>query len=378
MRKLFWAIQNLTHIGGSETVSVKLMNLLCSDYEVHLICTSEIEGGISYDIDPRIQIHCLGIPSEVARSDQAMATYAKKFQIFKIVRLIHRIAKAYFYKRGKYRKLIGSWMDNDSIYVGSQLDSYLFAPKKGDVYFHYHLNSANFFFWVNQWGFRRAVKPKKYVFLAQDTINAVLSKKPKLKDVSTYIYNPVRFSPVEDYAYHGNKILFVGRFTEQKDPLLALEIAKKLHEDGFPFTLTMIGEGHFEPQIKEFIQANGLSEVSVKTDYRATQDDFSSNDLLLCTSRFEGFPLIYGEANSCSLPIVTSRWDGAVEESFVKGKSGWIIEGRNPADYAAKIEEVLSDKKVLEKSRRNALEAAKRLSDENIARQWKDLFEGKK
>ena len=377
MRKLFWGIQNLTYIGGTETVSVKLMNLLCSNYEVHLVCTSEIDGKISYDIDHRVHIHCLGVPSEVGRFDQAIATYTKKFQIFKIVRLLHRVMKAYFYNRRKTRKLIASWMDEDSIYVGSTLDSYLFAPKKGDAYFHYHFNSANFLYWVNQWGFRKSVKPKKYVFLAKDTMNAVLSKKPKLNGVSTYIYNPVRFAPVEDFAYHDGKILFVGRFTEQKDPLLALQVAKTLHDDGFKFSLTMIGEGHFEPQMKDFIKANGLNEVILKTGYRATQEDFSSSDLLLCTSTYEGFPLVYGEANSCSLPIITSRWAGAVEEAFVVGKSGWIVEGRDPKDYAAKIKEALSDKEALIQSRRKALEAAKRLSDEAIAAQWKNLFEAK-
>ena len=374
MRKIFWAIQNLNALGGTETVSIKLMNLLCDEYEIHLICTSHIEGKPAYALDPRITVHSLEIPQEVGRFDQCFLAYRKKFQIGKICRLIHRTISAYFYHRNKKRGLIKSWMDEDSIYIGSALDSYLLAPKHAHVFYHFHFDAKTFFTFVNRFAFRFSTKAEKYIFLTKATREKVIEKRPKLKDKSVYVYNPVRFQPKEEFNYHGNKILFVGRFTEQKDPMFALEIAKQLHADKFNFSLTMYGEGHLEPQMREYVSNNKLDEVSIVVGHHVTQEDFSSNDILLCTSIFEGFVLVYGEANSCSLPIVTARWNGAIEEAFVEGQSGWLVEGRNPVDFANKIKEVLSDKDSLIEARKRAYKDSFRLSDGPIKKQWEEIL----
>ncbi len=374
MKKLFWAIQNLTCIGGTETVSIKLMNLLCKDYEIHLICTSEIKGKIVYDIDPRIQIHSLGIPEEVGRFDQCFFSYCKKFQLGKVFRLIHETLSAYVYHRGRRKKLISSWMDDDSIYIGSAIDSYLLAPKKRRVFFHFHFDAKSFLGAVNQFSFRHSAKAEKYIFLTKATMDKVAEKKPKLKSKISYVHNPIRFSPKENYEYHGNKIIFVGRLTEQKDPLLALEVAKKLHADNFPFAMTVYGDGHLEAKMRDFVKANSLREVEIISHHQLTADDFLNSDLLLCTSAWEGFYLASGEANANSCPVITSRWTGPIDEAFTNGQSGWIIESRDPVDYAKKIEEVLSDKAMLKEAKKRAYQDSFRLGDDPIKKKWEEIL----
>jgi hypothetical protein len=69
MKKLFWCIQQLDRFGGTETVSVQLMNLLCPYYDITLVCTSKLEGEVVYDLDPRLKVVYLDVPSEVGRFD---------------------------------------------------------------------------------------------------------------------------------------------------------------------------------------------------------------------------------------------------------------------------------------------------------------------
>lgn len=374
MRKIFWGVPSLTNIGGTETVSIKLMNLLCDEYEIHLICASEIDGDLSYEIDPRIQVHSLGVPAEVGRFDQHFFSYCKKFQIGKLIRLLHRTLVHYVYRRGRTRKMIENWMDEDSIYIGSAMDSYLLAPKHRRVFFHFHFDAASFMNSTNRFTFLFSSKPEKFIFLSKATMEAVLQKKRKLKEKSCYIHNPIRFVPKEDASYHGNRILFVGRLTEQKDPMLALAVAKSLHEDGFPFSLQMYGDGHLEPEMRKYIKDNGLHEVALECHHKVVAEDYLRSDLLLCTSAWEGFYLIGGEANANSCPVVTTRWKGSIKEAVTDGESGWIVEGRDPKDLAKKIEEVLSDRESLAAAKKRAYRDSFRLSDGPIKKKWEEIL----
>ena len=58
-------------------------------------------------------------------------------------------------------------MDCDSIYIGSALDSYLFAPKKVKVFYHFHFDEKQYFSFANRFGFCFSRKPDKTIFLAK-------------------------------------------------------------------------------------------------------------------------------------------------------------------------------------------------------------------
>ena len=375
MKKIFWGIQNLVGIGGTEAISIKLMNILSPYYEIHLICSTKFnKEEITYHIDKRIHLHTLNIDPEVSRFDQYSLTYLKKFKIFKLLKLIHKCFSAYFYKKRKYRKQIENMMEKDDIYIGSALDSYLFAPKNRHVYFHFHFNSKQFSSFANRFGFRHSVKPEKYIFLAKSTEEEILKKNKKLVGKTTYVYNPIKFSPIESKEYHNNKLLFVGRFTEQKDPLLALKIAKCLHDKDFKFSLTMYGEGHLKMEMDKFKIDNQLDEVNIISGHLTTQEDYLNSDLLLCTSRYEGFVLVIAEANASSLPVISARWAGPVDEVIISQESGYVIDKRNPEEYALKIIEILSDKEKYLNLRSHAYNASKRLGDEPILNKWKEII----
>ncbi len=374
MKKIFWGLQNLNLIGGTETVSVQLMNMLAPYYEIHLIVLSKIEGEINYHLDPRIKIIELNVPTRVGRFDQFYAQYKKERNWKEMLGLFKDTLDAFVFHRGKTRKMIASLMDDDSIYIGDALDSYLNAPKKGHVYFHFHFNEKEFFAPANRLGFFFSRKPEKFIFLTDSTREKVCKKKPRLKNKSVSIYNPTRFPSTLDLSYHGNSILFVGRFSEQKDPLFALEIAKSLHERSFPFKMKMYGEGHLEGAMRDFIKAHSLNEVEIIVGHPIKQEDFLNSDLILCTSRFEGFYLVKGEANACSRPVITTRWEGPIDEIFSAETDGWIINEKDPSLFAEKIIQVLTDEKLLMDAKKKAYEGSKRFSEEMILSKWREIF----
>ena len=75
MKKIYWHIQQLDKIGGTEEVSIVLMNALAKYYDVTLICTSRISDKICYTIDKNISIFNLELPNDISIYDQYYYKY---------------------------------------------------------------------------------------------------------------------------------------------------------------------------------------------------------------------------------------------------------------------------------------------------------------
>jgi D-inositol-3-phosphate glycosyltransferase len=83
----------------------------------------------------------------------------------------------------------------------------------------------------------------------------------------------------------------------------------------------------------------------LSTYYRAA-------DVVLAPSRSESFGLVALEAAACGIPVVASAVGGLL--SLVDdGRTGRLIDGRDPADYARAVREILGDD-----DRRAAMSAA--------------------
>ena len=374
MKKIYWAIQSLDNAGGTEAVSVNLMNLLCPYYDITLVSNFEFEGKGIHKLDPRIKVECLGLPIEVSRFDQNAGKYGIRHPL-KMLKLVHKALWSFYFGVRKNRKRMASLMEEDALYIGSALDSYMFAPKGRKVLFHYHFDADKFFSFVEKWGRGHSRKPDGWVFLAKSIRDKVLSKRKSLQGKAFYVHNPIKFPLSDKMEYHDNAILFVGRFTAQKDPLLALAVAKELKARNFPFTLDMYGDGHLEEEMRKYIEANRLDNVRLVTGTPTTPEIYQAHDLFLFTSQYEGFGIVKGEANVNNLPVVSSRWKGPIDEVFADPRDGIIIDSRDPKDYADAIMKILETKEKALQSKADVHEAAKRLDDEAIIASWRSILD---
>lgn len=374
MKKLYWCVQQLDKIGGTEMVSINLMNALCDKYDITLISSAKVDD-IVYDINKKIKIESLNLSKELCRYDQFMYSYREKHQYKKAFLLFLELIKIYVFKRQHIRKKLEKKIrdENNSLMICSSLDSYYFAPKKHHVYFHFHFSSEVFFSSSFQFQFKMFMrKPEKYIFLSKTIMDEVCQKRPKLRDKSLYIYNPVRFAPELDLSFHNNKIIFLGRFSEQKNPLLALRIANELNKEGFPFTLDMYGSGSLENKMIKYINDNKLTNVvKLYPPNKNIKDIIKKSDMLLLTSLYEGYVLARGECSYLSRPIVTSYWGDTVYEMVHEGIDGYVINSNNEKDFALKIKECLRPDNLLKLKRNNYnLSKNGQLSMESIKKQW--------
>ena len=167
------------------------------------------------------------------------------------------------------------------------------------------------------------------------------------------------------------KILWVGRFTDIKDPGFAVEtirqVSKKIPSN---VELTMVGGGELFEEIVELAANLPIRFVGVlKEPFKK----FQNFDLLMMTSKNEGLPLVVLEAANCLRATISTNVGGISE--FIENNSNGYLVPRNTRLMAEKIILLASDKESVRSSgisARYLLE--KSFSDNQMARLHLDLY----
>jgi glycosyltransferase involved in cell wall biosynthesis len=123
------------------------------------------------------------------------------------------------------------------------------------------------------------------------------------------------------------RLLFVGRFSLQKNVPLLIEAARLLKARGYAFELHLVGEGPREQEVRAAVERAGLGD-QVKFRGVVSRDEisglFAEADIFVLTSLFEGYARVLMEAAAAALPIVTTAVSGA-DEAVLDGETGYII-----------------------------------------------------
>ena len=130
-------------------------------------------------------------------------------------------------------------------------------------------------------------------------------------------------------------ITWIGRFTEIKNPFLALEAFKRLQKlDNSKFSMIMIGDGELLETCKEFSEKNQLGVIFPGWQSNVTSY-LAAADILLVTSKNEGFGMVIAEAGLQNVPAVSTNVGGVGE--FIKDQSNGILIPNDAAVIARTI-----------------------------------------
>jgi glycosyltransferase involved in cell wall biosynthesis len=127
-------------------------------------------------------------------------------------------------------------------------------------------------------------------------------------------FSPDGAIPAEELDGDKLQILFGVRITDQKDPLLMVDIAAGLRDRDVAFQVQVVGDGDLEDQLRAKIaQLNLREEVVLHPPTPGLHDWYAASDVMLLTSKFEGIPCALFEAMSMKLPIVAPALPGISE-----------------------------------------------------------------
>jgi len=175
----------------------------------------------------------------------------------------------------------------------------------------------------------------------------------------------------------GPHVLWPGRLTAQKDPLLTLDVLVELKRRALALTLHIVGEGDLAASVRRRAADLGVDDlIRWHPPSQEMPRWYGSCDLLLMTSVFEGVPYVIYEAMAMGVPVVAPALIGNVE--FLGADSGNpLIHPRDDAHgYADAVQRLLEDPDLRE--RIGAASRARMLSDfgvETMGHRHGDLYD---
>jgi glycosyltransferase involved in cell wall biosynthesis len=170
-------------------------------------------------------------------------------------------------------------------------------------------------------------------------------------------------------------VIFVGRFSKQKDIKSLLDIWKMVHERKPNWQLQIYG-GHGEEQdsllpIIENMNAN----IHVHEPSSHIMNRYKESSILVMTSAYEPFGLALPEAMSCGIPVVAFDCPYGPSDIITNGEDGFIIPNRDTQLFAEKVCLLMDNPDLRKKMGKAGIASSRRYEAKLIMPQWKELLE---
>ncbi|MDC7953764.1 glycosyltransferase [Liquorilactobacillus mali] len=192
---------------------------------------------------------------------------------------------------------------------------------------------------------------------------------------SVLLYNPLTINVNQLSNLNNPVISMVSRIdTQQKGLDLLLSAANQL-QDGW--TIKLAGDGpdfnDLQKEIKRLGLESKLQLLGTLADQQL-QEHYRTSSIFLMTSRWEGMPLVIGEAMNFGLPIISMYNTGAYEY-LLDNKFGIITDDHLVADLVEKLNRLTQSKKARAYWADKSLKRSQSFLLQNIAAQWKVMLE---
>ena len=168
-----------------------------------------------------------------------------------------------------------------------------------------------------------------------------------------------------------NSIIWVARFIDWKHPEIAVEIAKRLKNDGYYFQLNMIGNGDLKEQINELIIQNNLTDcvhlLGVMRPSQVREYMEKSQIHIFTSDRQEGWGAVLNESMNSACAVIANGVIGAVPFLIKNKENGLIYQDKNIEDLYCKVRGLLDDMECSKKLGKNAYKSICEEWNPNVA-----------
>ena len=125
---------------------------------------------------------------------------------------------------------------------------------------------------------------------------------------SIVIYNPVNLTFMPNHLVKPKKqVLYVGRFSEQKNCQLLVKAFLKFHDECRDYYLTMYGDGSQKEELITLVKKSNAKEfIKILPSSKTWQKDEFDSAMFVLPSKFEGMPNVLAEALCLGIPSVST------------------------------------------------------------------------
>ena len=169
-------------------------------------------------------------------------------------------------------------------------------------------------------------------------------------------------------------VIYVGRFSKQKDIDSLLRIWAIIHQQYPDWQLDIYGEGELKEYYLSIIQSLNAN-IHVFEPTANIMEVYREHSILLLTSLYEPFGLVLPEAMSCGLPVVAFDCPYGPADIITDGVDGYLIADRSVELFAQRVGQLISDYDLRVQMGKAGIASSKRYQASCIIPQWIQLFE---
>ena len=175
-------------------------------------------------------------------------------------------------------------------------------------------------------------------------------------------------------SFKQKSVIYVGRFSKQKDIDSLLRIWAIIHQQYPDWQLDIYGEGELKDNYLSIIQKMNAN-INVFQPTANIMEVYREHSILLLTSLYEPFGLVLPEAMSCGLPVVAFDCPYGPADIITDGVDGYLIEDRDVELFAQRVGQLISDYDLRVQMGKAGIASSKRYQASCIMPQWIQLFE---
>ncbi len=127
-------------------------------------------------------------------------------------------------------------------------------------------------------------------------------------------------------TYEKTQFASIARLSGQKGIPLLIQAAAILKDDGYRFTIQLIGGGEMQPQIENMIRDYDLQEYVNMVGWASSMEIVEcllDSKVMVLPSFAEGLPVVIMEALALEVPVIVTAIAGTPE--LVNDQCGWLI-----------------------------------------------------
>ena len=372
--RIVYCTPALYFAGGMERVLTMKANYFAEHfgYDVTIILTDGKEKPIFYPLSDKVKVINLDIGFE----ELWTCSFLKKIFFY--------LKKQHLYKKLLNRELMRirpditvSMLRREINFINDIQDG---SKKIGEI----HINRANFRnfegnnalknlfskFWMNSL-LSKLQRLDRFVVLTEKDKEAWV----ELKNVCV-IPNPLSFTSTRRSTLSEKRIIAVGRYCHEKGYDLLLKAWVIVQNRTTDWRLEIFGEGD-RTQYEEMVDTLNLDRHRCVLNGRSSriQDEFLNSSLSVCSSKFEGFGLVITEAMACGLPVVSFDCPWGPRAIISDGEDGMLVENGNVDKLAEALIMMIQHPEQRKSMADKAIVNVQRFRIDQIAEQWKSLFE---
>ncbi|MBR4170317.1 MAG: glycosyltransferase [Kiritimatiellae bacterium] len=188
------------------------------------------------------------------------------------------------------------------------------------------------------------------------------------------IPNVNTFVPLPARPPKHKQVLFLGSLLRVKGVDFLLEAWLYVARDFQDWTLEIVGDGPFRGDLERKAKNRTIPRIRFHGPSTDVSSFLTGAPILAAPSRYEGFPMVLGEAMAHGTVPVCFDSYSALRDIVTDGKDGILVPAFDVAAFAAALRRLMSDETLLHEMFENALRSVDRFSAENVIPMWKALF----